>query len=348
MNWIFQSIILFWKFIFWLFGAWLKLWVLMVGWIGSSGLRRDRASITRPEQGRPSKLTAVSDFGDNPGALRMWMYAPKGLPRGSPLVVVLHGSTQTAAAYAEGAGWIALADQYAFAVLCPEQTRENSRTLSFNWFRPQDMAHGRGEPRSIAMMVERTIRDVMVDEKKVFITGLSSGGAMTAIMLATYPGVFAAGAVIAGLPFGTATTLPTALWAMSVGRALTPQTWGNKVRLAARPTAWPSVSIWQGGADKVVNPSLADSLIAQWTNVHGINGSGTQANTSDGRGYQVWHSDDGAAKVERHDVPGMGHGTPLKTSGPHAYGTAGPYLLDVGLSSSFEIAKSWGVAKVEA
>jgi len=162
----------------------------------------------------PSRLVETKDFGDNPGELRMLSYRPARLAPGAPLVVVLHGCTQTANDYAEGAGWLTLADRYGFAVLAPEQTRQNNPNLCFNWFSPKDTARGAGEAQSICSMVARAIADNASDPARVFVTGLSAGGAMTSVMLAAWPEVFAAGAVIAGLPYGAASNVQEAFVAM--------------------------------------------------------------------------------------------------------------------------------------
>jgi poly(hydroxyalkanoate) depolymerase family esterase len=120
-------------------------------------------------------------------------------------VVVLHGSTQSAANYDVGAGWSTLADRHGFALLMPEQTRKNNLNGSFSWFQRNDTQCGKGEAHSIVQMVEQIVRDHDIDRNRIFVTGLSAGGAMTLAMLASYPDVFAAGAVIAGLPYGGAT-----------------------------------------------------------------------------------------------------------------------------------------------
>src|SRR5215212_11736354 len=148
------------------------------------------------------RLQEIEKFGSNPGALRMLTYSPPDLTPGSPLVVVLHGCTQTAAGYDHGAGWSTLADRYGFALLFPEQQKLNNPNGCFNWFLPGDIKRDRGEALSIRQMVERIVHDQRIDRDRVFVTGLSAGGAMTSVMLATYPEVFAGGAIIAGLPYG--------------------------------------------------------------------------------------------------------------------------------------------------
>ena len=102
-----------------------------------------------------SHLQEVEDFGTNPGALRMLTYLPDNLSPRPALVVVLHGSMQSAADYDLGAGWSTLADRYGFALLMPEQSRRNNLNRSFNWFQRNDTQRGEGEAHSIAQMVEQ-------------------------------------------------------------------------------------------------------------------------------------------------------------------------------------------------
>src|SRR6476661_3682567 len=161
-----------------------------------------------------SRLQEVADFGSNPGALRMLTFLPENLSPRPALVVVLHGSMQSAADYDCGAGWSTLANQYGFALLMPEQSRQNNLTGAFNWFQPDDMRRGKGEAQSIREMVEHMVREHDVDPTRIFISGLSAGAAMTLVMLANYPDVFAAGAIIAGLPYGGAINAQEALRGM--------------------------------------------------------------------------------------------------------------------------------------
>ena len=148
----------------------------------------------------------VAGFAPNPGDLLMFEYVPDGLPPGSPLVVALHGCTQSAKEFGDDSGWAGLAERYRFALLLPEQQEANNEDLCFDWFRDEDNRRDRGEAASIRAMVDRTVADHGLDPGRVFVTGLSAGGAMTAVMLAAYPEVFAGGAVIAGVPYGCAST----------------------------------------------------------------------------------------------------------------------------------------------
>ena len=100
-----------------------------------------------------SRLAPFRQFGSNPGRLNAWGYVPEGLAKGAPLVVVLHGCTQSARGYDHGSGWSAAADEHGFAVLFPEQQRANNPNLCFNWYQTQDARRGGGEALSIRQMV---------------------------------------------------------------------------------------------------------------------------------------------------------------------------------------------------
>ena len=102
------------------------------------------------------RLSDLASFGTNPGALRARVYIPKNLTAKAPLVVVLHGCTQTAAGYDHGSGWSRLADDQGFALLFPQQQPSNNPNLCFNWFVPEDTRRGSGEALSIRQMVEAT------------------------------------------------------------------------------------------------------------------------------------------------------------------------------------------------
>jgi feruloyl esterase len=161
-----------------------------------------------------SRLREIRGFGSNPGALRMFTYLPAGLADQSALVVVLHGCAQTAASYEYGAGWSTLAERYGFALLLPEQQHANNPNGCFNWFQPGDAQRGQGEALSIRQMVDKMVLDHGIDARRVYVTGLSAGGAMASVMLAAYPDIFAGGAIIAGLPYGAATNVQEAFQSM--------------------------------------------------------------------------------------------------------------------------------------
>jgi poly(hydroxyalkanoate) depolymerase family esterase len=294
---------------------------------------------------RSDRLTQIVDFGSNPGALLAQTYVPADLPKRAPLVVVLHGCTQTAAAYDQGSGWSELADHHGFALLYPEQQRSNNANRCFNWFVSEDITRDSGEALSIRQMVAKMVADLDLDPARVFVTGLSAGGAMTAVMLATYPDVFAGGAVIAGLPYGAATTMHAAFDRMRGGKSPDVEALGALVRDASdHKGPWPTLSVWQGSADHTVDHSNAVLLIDQWRALHDLPAEPTLTETVDGHPRQVWHDKKGRAVIEDYRIAGMGHGTPLDTASENGGGTSGPYMLDVGIASTRHIAAFWGLA----
>lgn len=289
------------------------------------------------------------DFGPNPGNLRMLTYKPAGAARNPPLVVVLHGCTQTAAAFAESAGWLALADRHGFGVLMPEQLRANNPNLCFNWFLPQHTQRGAGEAASINAMVDCAAATEGFDRQRVFIAGLSAGGAMAAAMLATYPETFAAGAVVAGVPYGAAGNIQEAFHAMFHVKRQAAAKWGALVRGASDHAGpYSRIAIWHGTADQTVLSGNADELVKQWTDVHGLTDEPSESG-ADGRiSHRVWRDAAGRAAVEEILVEGMAHGVPVDPAlADGEGGAAGPFLLDVGIGASLRIAQSWGLAPLD-
>lgn len=296
------------------------------------------------------RLTDLLLPGANPGALRARTYVPPGLDPGAPLVVVLHGCTQNAAGYDHGTGWSTLADRAGFALLFPEQTRANNPNLCFNWFVPGDIGRIGGEAESIAAMVEAMLAAHDLDRGRVFVTGLSAGGAMAAVMLATYPELFRGGAVIGGLPYGCASTIPEALAQMRERHGGDEDALAIAVRRAANgyEGPWPTLSLWHGSADATVAVSNMGRLGRQWRHLHGIEDAAPDIVTRSGWEHSVWRGEAGRSLVEEWRIAGMGHGVPIAPDGPDHLGASGPYMLDVGLSSTALIAGSWGlVARVE-
>ncbi len=174
-------------------------------------------------------LTTVSSFGSNPGALQMFKHVPASMPANAPLVVALHGCTQTAAAY-ESAGWTALANTHKFYVVYPQQVSGNNSNKCFNWFESGDIARGAGEALSIKQMVDQMKADHSIDTNRVYVTGLSAGAFMTTVMAATYPDVFAGAAPIAGGPYKCGIGTSAAFSCMSPGVDKTPAAWGDLAR----------------------------------------------------------------------------------------------------------------------
>ena len=298
-------------------------------------------------RGLRSPLVETNGFGTNPGDLRMFSYVPGNLQPAPGLVVVLHACGQTAAGYDLGAGWSTLAKHYGFALLMPEQQPANNAQGCFNWFNPEDSARGRGEACSIRQMIARMVDDHEIDPHRIFVTGLSAGGAMTSVMLATYPEVFAAGAIIAGLPFGVATNVREALNGMFQSPARPAGELGDLVRGASKHRGpWPKVSVWHGSADRTVNPANANEIVKQWLDVHQLPSTPMSASTVDGYPRQIWWNAEGQTIVESYTITDMAHGTPLGTAeNDERYGTQGAFLIEAGISSSYHIANFFGLTE---
>jgi poly(hydroxyalkanoate) depolymerase family esterase len=285
-------------------------------------------------------LTQVTGFGSNPGALRMYAYVPDGLPAGRPLIVALHGCGQSAAGYFGHAGWPRYADAYRAALVLPEQTSANNPLSCFSWFAAADIRRGGGEALSIKQMVDHAVARYGSDPSRIYVTGLSAGGAMTAVMLAAYPDVFAGGAVIAGLPYDCGVIC------QYIPQNRAPRQWGDPVRAAYPGYAgpWPRVAIWHGTADRTVIPPNATQLRDQWTDVQGVGQIPSAITTLPGGTTRETYADaSGRAVVELNRVPGMEHGTPVDPGGaPDQCGSTGPYFLDT-VCSAYHIAAFWGL-----
>ncbi len=304
------------------------------------------AGLVRAEPGHLEPLA----FEGNPGLLGAYVYVPERLAEHPALVVALHGCAQQAADFDDEAGWTALAEQGGFILLLPEQSPYNNPARCFNWFHPIDGRRNLGEAESIRHMVEALLARYPIDRSRLFVTGLSAGGGMASVMLATHPDLFAGGAVLSGVPFGCAANAFQALPCMQWGNRLVrgPQAWAEKVRRAAPPgtTRWPRVTIWHDAADSVVNPYNAMSTMEQWTAVQGIDQVPEIDDRIGPHHRRVYRDTEGRNLVELWITEHVGHATPIDEEtgcGHDDPARQTDFVTDADICAARRIARFWGL-----
>ena len=231
-----------------------------------------------------------------------------------PLIVMLHGCTQSPGDFAAGTRMNELAESEPCFVAYPEQAQSANPSRCWNWFKGTDQVRERGEPALIAGIVEQIVNSFEIDRSRVFVAGLSAGGAMALIMAAAYPEIFAAVGVHSGLPYRAAGDLPSALAAMK--RGALPVS-GDQLTSAAGPVVKGSplpTIVFHGDRDTTVNPRNGAAVIRQATQAL-IDNAGDLRRTVEqdiapgGRGYTrtVGRDAGGKVRLEQWVVHGAGH-----------------------------------------
>ena len=193
-------------------------------------------------------------------------------------------------------------------------------------------------------MIDAMISRHPVDRSRVYIVGLSAGGAMTAAMLAAYPERFAGGAIVAGVPYGCANSVVRALQCMNPGVDRKPEEWRGELDVPpASPARYPPVSIWHGDADGRVVPRNRVELVEQWTTVHGLAGIPPKTETNEILTREIYADADGISKVESVLVKGFGHAFPIQVGGVAPCGRPGDFVIDAKVCGATAIARFWGL-----
>ncbi|MBM7702450.1 PHB depolymerase family esterase [Metabacillus iocasae] len=252
------------------------------------------------------------------------VYVPERYQAGTkvPLVVMLHGCTQDATQFSSGTQMNNLAEIENFLVLYPEQPSSANSNKCWNWFESAHQSRGSGEPALIAGMVNQVKSDYTIDDNRVYVGGLSAGAAMSVIMGATYPDIFAAISVGAGLEYKAATSLTGAFTAMNSGGP-NPSQQGDAAynAMGAYKRVVP-VIVFHGTSDTTVYPVNGHQVISQWAQTNDRASDGVDNNNMDdtadqtvmgtvsgGRSYTqyIYKDHNGTAIMEKYIVDGMGH-----------------------------------------
>ena len=267
-------------------------------------------------------------YSSSQGSRNYYVYTPANYQPGTsvPLIVMLHGCTQTPTDFAAGTQMNALADQQQFIVVYPQQTSTYNALSCWNWFQPADQARGSGEPAIIAgivQTVEQNTSQWTVDPNRVYVAGMSAGAAMAVIMAATYPDIFAAMGSESGLEYQAATSETAATTAqMQGGPDPTQQGQAAYNAMGSAARVVPTI-VFQGESDFTVYPINGDQIVQQWMETDHLASGGSynasfsspstttngQVPGSGGHSYtvQTWNDNSGTEIEEYWKINGMGH-----------------------------------------
>ena len=258
----------------------------------------------------PEGAKFLSAMFSNPAGTRPYkLYVPsfyQGQP--IPLIVMLHGCTQSPDDFAAGTRMNEVAEEHGCLVVYPEQTSTANMSKCWNWFSPGDQRRGHGEPSLIAGITREVMRQYEVDPRRVYVAGLSAGGATAAIMGDAYPDLFAAIGVHSGLAHGAAGDLPSAFAAMRQGKN------GSVPRAFVRPDAEkgqrvvPAI-VFHGDRDTTVHPCNGDDVVAQSTLALPLETKVEEGRVIGGHSYirSLHIGTSGETLVEQWLVHGAGH-----------------------------------------
>ena len=234
--------------------------------------RINPARVTMPGLAEPSPAShrdvapddaqfVTRSYRDQAGSLAYKLYIPSRYRRDQtvPLVVMLHGCKQSPDDFAAGTRMNALAEKHTCLIAYPAQTAFANALKCWNWFSPGDQRRGHGEPSLIAGITRQIMRDYSVDRQRVYLAGLSAGGAAAAIMGTTYPDLYAAIGVHSGLAYGAASDVSSAFAAMRQAK-LVPT---NRARDAERYRRSVPTIVFHGDQDTTVHPGNGDAVIAR-------------------------------------------------------------------------------------
>jgi poly(hydroxyalkanoate) depolymerase family esterase len=254
----------------------------------------------RPLKIPPGARFETRSIGSGQGHRSFKLYIPaRPLAEPRSLLIMLHGCTQTPEDFAAGTRMNQLAEQNGFVVAYPAQPKSANSSACWNWFNPQNQTRGAGEAQSIADLAQTLIAEFRIHPGRAYVAGLSAGGAMAAIMAATYPDVFSAVGIHSGLPYRSASDVVSALAAMRGQVSPSTRQSGN------RPSV-PAI-VFHGSADHIVHPSNGAKIIAAHAGSREIrDGKRPEGN---GRSFRrmITRDDNGLVRAEYWIIEGGGH-----------------------------------------
>ncbi len=262
---------------------------------------RDPGRNARPSPVPPdgARFLAAS-FADAAGSRPYKLYIPSGY-RGQPvpLIVMLHGCTQSPDDFAAGTGMNAAGEDHTCLVAYPGQIAAANSSKCWNWFNASDQQRDRGEPSLIAGITRRIMAEYAIDKRRVFVAGLSAGGAAAAIMGARYPDLYAAIGVHSGLACGAAGDLSSAFTAMRQG---------TNARVPHARSVIPAI-VFHGEQDSTVHPSNADAVIEQAAGAVRLKTRVLSGQVPGGHSYRqtLYVDASGATMIELWSIAGAGH-----------------------------------------
>jgi poly(hydroxyalkanoate) depolymerase family esterase len=238
------------------------------------------------------------------------VYVPRHIDgRKRPLIIMLHGCTQNPDDFAVGTGMNRLAEEHGFIVAYPGQPMSANQTACWNWFNLTNQMRDAGEPSIIAGITRTIMAAFDIDAERIYVAGLSAGGAMTAIMSATYPELYAATGIHSGLAYGSATDVASAFAAMrGIASPAAPAQGKSHLKSA---NGHVRTIVFHGASDQMVHPSNAEMILAETR--AGLTGPAQEtqlAGSAGGRAYTrtvIADASSGVPHVEYWAIEGLGH-----------------------------------------
>ena len=269
------------------------------------------------EIGQDKGRFLAESYTNEAGTRSYKLYVPSGYHgQALPLVVMLHGCTQSPDDFAAATRMNEFAETHSFLVAYPAQTFKANLGKCWNWFKASEQQRDRGEPAIIAGLTHQIIETYGVDTRRVYVAGISAGGAMAMVLGMTYPDLYAATGIQSGVPYGVAHNIPSGLAAIKGAGSISADRLTSAPGGKAKPRLVPTI-VFHGDRDSIVYPDNSDQIIAQWLKIQveqGNRGSTPQVTVHQGQvpaGHaytrSVYHDGSGPTLMEQWLVHGAGH-----------------------------------------